>query len=218
MRNLWLSFFHPLSAHFRRRRFSQILRSAPEFLSGRILDLGGSIHFWEKAGIDLEEYDITILNIALDGQSADMRGETKSSRILIYDGNTIPYPDLHFDWVISNSVIEHVALDRRNRFCAEIARVGRNCIVQTPAFAFPLEPHFVLPFLHWLPRELGRRLAGFGIWGLSHKITRSQVDRYFDEVNLLRLAEFRSFFPGAQLMTERFAGLPKSYVLILKRS
>jgi hypothetical protein len=216
MRSLWLEFFHPLSTHFRKKRFSEILHRAPELLSKRILDVGGSVHFWEEAGVSIGDHDITILNIALDGQSADSRGQIDASSIVIYDGSTIPYPDLYFDWVISNSVIEHVAPEQRDRFCSEIKRVGRNYIVQTPAFAFPIEPHFILPLLHWIPRTLARRLAGFGLWGLLRRRTRSGIETYFDEVHLLRFREFCSFFPKAQLITERFAGIPKSYTLIGK--
>jgi hypothetical protein len=214
MSNLWLSFFHPISARFRKRRFAQILRQEPALLEKRILDLGGSVHFWQKAGVDLDRHDITILNIAADATSTDMRGEVIASCIKLYDGSTIPWSDQSFDWVISNSVIEHVPPPQRDRFCSEIRRVGRNYLIQTPAYAFPIEPHFVMPFLHWLPRPLARLIAGFGLWGLLQKRKRADTNAYFDEVNLLTLKEFRSFFPGAKLSIERFAGLPKSYSLI----
>jgi hypothetical protein len=214
MSNLWLSFFHPISARFRRKRFAQILRAEPELLSMRILGVGGSVHFWQKVGVDLDRHDITILNIARDGQSTDMRGINDISAIIIYDGSTIPWPDQHFDWVISNSVIEHVPPRQRHRFSSEIRGVGLNYLVQTPAFAFPFEPHLVMPFLHWLPRSLGRPIAGLGLWGLLRRRTRAHINAYFDEVNLLTLKTFRALFPEGELSIERFAGLPKSYSLI----
>jgi Methyltransferase domain len=217
MPNLWLSFFHPISASFRRRRFAQILRQEPELLTKRILDLGGSVSFWQKAGVDLGSHDITILNIAADAQSSDMSGKVIASSIVLYDGSTIPWADGHFDWVISNSVIEHVPPEQRPRFSSEIRRVGLNYLVQTPAFAFPIEPHFVMPFLHWLPRSMGRLVAGFGLWGLLRRRRRADICRYFDEVNLLTLKEFRSLFPEGELSVERFAGVPKSYSLLLHR-
>lgn len=213
MGNLWLSFFHPISTRFRRKRFAQILERDLDILSKRILDVGGSVHFWQKAGVDIARHEITLLNIAEDAQATDIYGELGTASIVLYDGYTIPWPDQSFDWVISNSVIEHVAPERRDRFCAEIRRTGANYIVQTPAYLFPVEPHFVMPLLHWLPRSLGRRVAGFGLWGLLRKRNRADVDAYFDEVQLLTLKEFRSFFPEADLTIERFAGIPKSYTL-----
>jgi hypothetical protein len=179
--------------------------------------VGGSIHFWQKVGVDLSRHDITILNIAADGASTDVRGANIPSSIVIYDGSTIPWPDGHFDWVISNSVIEHVPPADRERFSAEIRRVGRNYLVQTPAYAFPIEPHFVMPFLHWLPRRIGRRLAGLGLWALLGRASRVQIDAYFDQVNLLTLKEFRLLFPEANLVTERVLGVPKSYSLVATR-
>lgn len=213
MANLWLTFFHPISARFRKKRFAQILEQDKDILSKRILDVGGSVHFWQKAGVDIADHEITLLNIAENGQSTDIHGNSGAAHIVLYDGYTIPWPDHSFDWVISNSVIEHVAPERRDRFCSEIRRMGAGYIVQTPAYLFPIEPHFVMPFLHWLPRSLGRRVAGYGLWGLLRKRTRSQIDAYFDEVNLLTLKEFRSLFPDAELTVEKFAGLPKSYTL-----
>jgi hypothetical protein len=212
--NLWLSVFHPVSAYFRKRRFAAILQHEPSLLRMKILDLGGSVHFWQKVGVDLAATDITILNVAEDGQSADLRGEAAGGAIHIYDGVTVPWPDQSFDWVISNSVIEHVPPAQRQQFASELRRVGRNYLVQTPAFAFPVEPHFVMPFLHWLPRKFARRIAGFGLWGLLKKRSKSRIDSYFDEVNLLRLTEFRGLFPDAELATERVAGIPKSHTLI----
>ena len=209
----WLRCFQPVSAWFRRRRFARILRQEPELLSKRILDVGGSVHFWQEAGVDLQSHDITIINIAADAQSADKSGQVRAAAIVIYDGSTISWPDHHFDWVISNSVIEHVPPANRDRFSSEIQRVGRRYLVQTPAYMFPIEPHFVMPFLHWLPRNVGRCIAGLGLWGLLRRRTRAEIDHYFDEVQLLTLKEFRSFFPGAHLTVERVAGLPKSYTL-----
>jgi hypothetical protein len=31
--------------------------------------------------------------------------------------------------------------------------------VQTPARSFPVEPHLLAPFIHWLPRAWQRRLV-----------------------------------------------------------
>jgi len=144
-------------------------------------------------------------------------GKVIASSIVIYDRSTIPWPDLHFEWVISNSVIEHVPPSHRERFSSEIRRVGQNYLVQTPVYAFPIEPHFVMQFLHWLPRRLARRVAGFGLWGLLRSRSRAEMNAYFDEVNLLTLKEFRSLFPRADLTIERFVGVPKSYSLIGRR-
>jgi len=66
----------------------------------------------------------------------------------------LPFPDDAFDLAYSNSVVEHIAPERRARFAAELRRVARGWYVQTPAIGFPLDPHSLLPFAHWLPHAL----------------------------------------------------------------
>jgi hypothetical protein len=217
-RNLWRWFIHPVMGYFRRKRFAVLLQLEPNLLSERILDLGGSVHFWEKLGINLAEHDITVLNIAADGQSTNTKGDDVSSMVTLYDGITIPWSEGHFDWIFCNSVIEHVQPRRREKFCSEIYRVGRAFVVQTPAFAFPIEPHFVIPFLHWLPRSIGRRVARFGLWAMLRHREKTDIERYFDEVNLLKLKEFQAYFPTARIVTEWFGFFPKSYTAIERRA
>jgi hypothetical protein len=216
--NLWLKFVTPVTAHFRRKRFAKLLSLEPDFLSKKVLDVGASIHFWEKVGVDLNVHDITLLNIASDSQSCDSSGETLGAKIVLYDGVKIPFPDAYFDWVICNSVIEHVPTNKRANFCSEIRRVGRQFVVQTPAFAFPVEPHFVTLFPHWLPRRLGRQVARFGLWYLLGERNEARLREYFDEVNLLKRRELQTYFPDAKIETERFIGLPKSYSAIQRKA
>jgi SAM-dependent methyltransferase len=112
----------------------------------------------------------------------------------------LPFADGEFDLVYSSSVIEHVAPARRARFAEEIRRVGRGWYVQTPALAFPLEVHSLLPAAHWLPPRLRRaywRLGAAGSW---------------EEISLLRRAELERLFGPAR--AERFGPLVKSWVCV----
>ena len=89
----------------------------------------------------------------------------------------LPFAEDEFDLVYCSSVIEHVAPSRREAFAAELRRVGRGWFVQTPAFSFPIEPHALLPFAHWLPVGLRKRYWRFGAGG------------GWEEISLLRRAE-----------------------------
>ena len=82
----------------------------------------------------------------------------------------LPFDDGAFDLAYSSSVVEHVDPARRAAFAAEIRRVARGWFVQTPAWSFPIEPHALLPFAHWLPAALRRpywRLGAAGAWRTS---------------------------------------------------
>ena len=59
------------------------------------------------------------------------------------------YPDRSVDLVHSNSVIEHVGgWPRMAAMAGELMRVARAGWVQTPAWEFPIEPHFHAPLVH----------------------------------------------------------------------
>jgi SAM-dependent methyltransferase len=112
----------------------------------------------------------------------------------------LPFGDGEFDLVYCNSVIEHVPPPQRAAFAGELRRVGRAWYVQTPALAFPVEPHALLPAAHWLPRRLRRlywKLGAAGAW---------------EEIALLRRRELEALFGPAQ--AERWGPLVKSWVCV----
>jgi SAM-dependent methyltransferase len=113
----------------------------------------------------------------------------------------LPYADGEFDLVYSSSVIEHVPRPRRAAFAAEVRRVGRGLYVQTPAYSFPVEPHSLLPFAHWLPASLRRRYWKLGMQG------------FWEEIDLLGRAEVERLF-RAPVHAERVGPLAKSWIAI----
>ncbi|MHB8241836.1 MAG: class I SAM-dependent methyltransferase [Solirubrobacteraceae bacterium] len=112
----------------------------------------------------------------------------------------LPFADKEFDLVYCSSVIEHVPPARRAAFAKEVRRVGRATFVQTPAFSFPLEPHALLPFAHWLPPTIRRRYWRMGAAG------------GWEEISLLRRREMEALFGPA--LAERFGPLVKSWVCV----
>jgi SAM-dependent methyltransferase len=113
----------------------------------------------------------------------------------------LPFDDAAFDLAYSSSVIEHVEPARRAAFAAEVRRVARGFFVQTPARSFPIEPHALLPFAHWLAPTLRRpywRLGAAGSW---------------EDIQLLRRAELAALF-GEPILAERFGGLVKSWIAL----
>jgi SAM-dependent methyltransferase len=113
----------------------------------------------------------------------------------------LPFDDAAFDLAYSSSVVEHVEPERRSAFAAEVRRVARGWFVQTPAWSFPIEPHALLPFAHWLAPTLRRpywRLGAAGSW---------------EDIHLLRRAELAALF-GEPILAERFGGLVKSWIAL----
>ena len=95
------------------------------------------------------------------------------------DASCLPLAGGSVDVVICAQVYEHVPDDVA--LVEEIRRIlspGGYCFFSGPNWLFPVEPHYFLPFLHWLPGPLANRylrLARLGtryhersrtIWGL----------------------------------------------------
>lgn len=212
--SVWNLFIRSVMTHFRGRRNRFLIETFPGMRDMKVLDIGGSRHFWEIFPVEHLPNDLTLLNISDDHQSLSLSGKDGGPNfsIVLYDGRTIPFPDRSFDLVVCNSVIEHVPPAGRDSFISELRRVAASYVVQTPAREFPIEPHFVMPFVHWLPRSVGRRMAWLGIWALLNRPNARQLHEYFDEVHLLNVDEFMRYFPDGTYCPERFLGLSKSHI------
>jgi ubiquinone/menaquinone biosynthesis C-methylase UbiE len=184
-----------------------------------ILDVGGLSNFWHT--IHLPTFaQITLLN--LQGAFHETKGEERGRlderlKYQIGDARDLSvFRKGAFDVVVSNSVLEHVGgWEDIQKACAEMQRVGRNGWVQTPAISFPVEPHFVLPFIHWFaaPTRAAwlRRLPRRGYQNLPDiGAARHAVEA----INLLSQTEMKFLFPEARLLHERFFGLTKSYIMV----
>ena len=186
------------------RAFCRELNVTPET---RILDVGGYPFNWTLVPFRAR---VTLLNLAAPCDRAP--GDVW----LVADGTRLPFQSGAFDIVFSNSVIEHVGdLDAQQRFASEIRRVGRGYYVQTPNRGFPLEPHLLTPFIHYLPIAWRRRLArNWTVWGLITRPTPERAAKVVDEIRLLDRAEFQRLFPDGTLSAERVAGMAKSLVAV----
>lgn len=193
---------------FRRRFLGRRMRDfvAVAQPRGRILDVGGTCYAWSLIGYD---GPVTILNLSVPEGAAD------GFEHVAGDGTALDYADGQFDTVFSNSVIEHLATwERQCRFAAELRRVGRGLWVQTPARGFPFEPHYFAPFIHWLPVSWRRRAARFTPWGVMQRPSPQRVAEMVAEIRLLGRREMERLFPDCEIRTERFLGLPKSYIAV----
>ncbi|HEY3828950.1 MAG TPA: class I SAM-dependent methyltransferase [Solirubrobacteraceae bacterium] len=162
----------PYATRARRRRHEHFFGQTRLPTGGRVLDVGCG-----RLGLrGLEpELDITGLDIA-------PRPDYPGPFVQADAAAGLPFAAEEFDLVYCSSVIEHVPPARREAFAAELRRVGRGWFVQTPAWSFPLEPHALLPFAHWLPPALRRpywRLGVAGKWEAIELLRRGELERLF---------------------------------------
>jgi len=200
-------FHRPLARYFRRRRlqaFRDRFRVGPQT---RVLDVGGYAYYWSFLD---EPPAVTILNI-----EPPVEG-TGSFDWVVADAARLPFRDNAFEIVFSNSLLEHIADDgAREAFAAEARRVGRHYCVQTPNRWFPVEPHLLTPFIHYLPARLQRKLVrNFTVWGWLTRPSAAEAAGFLDLTRLLDRAEMRKLFPQASILRERFLGMTKSFIAV----
>lgn len=206
--NIWQLIFKT----FRKKRFAQFLDRIQPRPQERILDLGGYPATWEgQEQIAAEIHIVNVHEITPPAKAAHFHFH-------VADGCALPFPDQSFEIVFSNSVIEHVGdFERQKAFSAEVIRTGRRLWVQTPAQEFWIEPHFMTPFIHWLPKSWQHRLTrNFTVWGWLTRPDARQVDAFISDIRLLTHAEMVQLFPGCEILRERvcFGLFTKSYIAV----
>ena len=202
MRNL----LYATIRRFRRDRMAVFQRTFHLTPQTQILDVGGTGLNWSLIAARPK---ITLLNLPTSGEAT-----------VVGDGRHLPFRDGAFDIVFSNSVIEHIStVEDQRRFAGEVRRTGRAYWVQTPDRRFPIEPHLVTPFLHWLPKRARVSVARrFTFWSLIERPSPDRWEFYIrhcsEEVRLLGAGELQAMFPEARIIRERFLGLSKSLIAV----
>ena len=141
-----------LDAGTRLSKFNKIistLKNHKEIQSCKILDIGtgAGVISSELGKTAKEVYSIDVV---------DERISKKNYKFLrINPDKKLPFKENFFDIIISNHVIEHVNnagfhLDEINR----ILKKDGICYLATPNKFFIIEPHYKLPFLSIMPKNL----------------------------------------------------------------
>lgn len=177
-----------------------------------VLDVGGRADYWQNVGLD-GIAKVILLNIGPEEfyPAPGLPAERFEQRI--GDGcNLAEYGDGAFDLVHSNSVIEHVGpWDRISAMAREVRRVGRTGWIQTPAREFPIEPHFHLPFMHWLGSDVQAFSLRASPLEAYRKCSSEERRMVVDSIHLLSKREMDVLFPDCSIYVERIV-LPKCYV------
>ena len=190
------------------KMFIQQIRPSPD---DTILDVGGYPSFWENSGVEAK--GIITLNLGIAETPKNM---TPQVQTIVGDGCDLQFLNDSFPILFSNSVIEHVGtLAKQQNFAREVRRVGVKLWIQTPAFAFPIEPHYLAPFMHWLPWSVRKLLLPFTPPVIFRSMPISEFYATMKTTRILKKKEFSDLFPDCVILTERLFGvIPKCYIAI----
>jgi hypothetical protein len=163
----------------------------------RILDVGVNDTAWRSSNFLEASYDwpAQITAVGLEPMPTFQK-LFPTVRFVVADGRDLPFEDGEFDIGFSNAVVEHVGrFEDRRRFVGELVRTCRRVFVATPNAGFPIDPHTLLPFVHWLPRSVRHpvlRATGQGRWaseGALHPIGAAELRSLFPEATAVRLVQ-----------------------------
>ncbi|MEW6157499.1 MAG: methyltransferase domain-containing protein [Verrucomicrobiota bacterium] len=208
------SIYRVLFKVWRRRRFDLFLKRLKPASSENLLDVGGSPGFWTNQPQPVRRIDtLNVYEIPWNQSQAPEH----DIRTLVGDGCCLTFADQSYDIGFSNSVIEHVgSWERQQQFAREIRRVAKKVWVQTPAYECFFEPHYMTPFVHYLPKSIQPRIVRWcTLWGWIERPSAAQILNMVETTRLLRKQEMMQLFPDCDILTERWFFLfPKSYIAI----
>ena len=211
----------------RLRRFTRgrRLRLFNEFMSGvtgpvRLIDLGGTVKFWEDWGLAKRpQLDVTLVNNHdRDKNHEDDPITLPNLRRLRADVLSLTAEDFaQYDVIFSNSLIEHLpGRALQQQLARAIIDSGRPYFLQTPNKHSPIDPHFprpYVPFFATYPRPLQARLLswsslGSGSTAPSYQAALQRLQNYYP----MTVNDIRRCFPRARVVVERPLGVPMSII------
>jgi ubiquinone/menaquinone biosynthesis C-methylase UbiE len=198
---------------FRRKRFQHFLSLLKSIKPSdgkyiRILDIGGTENYWKMVNFQADEnIKITLLNLMeIKVENKDIFNSVAGSALDLSE-----YSDGQFDIVFSNSVIEHVGdYNNQKQMAKEFRRVAKNYYIQTPNHNFFFEPHFRMPFVHFLPKSF--RVFLINNFRQKPK-NKDRAKKRVDGITLLTIRQMKELFPEAKLYEEKFYGMTKSITM-----
>ena len=83
--------------------------------------------------------------------------------VIIGDARNTMLEKGSFEIVHSSATIEHVgSFENQVSFVREMLRISTESIfIQTPNRFYPIDFHTILPFIHWLPKKIHRKILKF---------------------------------------------------------
>lgn len=176
----------------------------------RLLDVGITDSAWRSSNFIEANYpwQSQITAVSVD-PAPTFQGHYPQVKVVIADGKDLPFPDQSFEIGFSNAVIEHVGdRDEQRKFVAEMLRTCERVFIATPNARFPVDPHTLLPFAHWLPTR---------IWHRVLRATGHEEWADLSRLNPLDARALRDLFPGSipvRIVRQRLLGLTSVLIAI----
>lgn len=211
--NIFYSFF---LKKYREKIFNIFLENVKLKKIYKVIDIGGTDVDSLSENYFLHNYPYKKSITCFSNQKLDNL-KNKYSFLIIKkgDGRNTNLPDNFYEIVHSNATIEHVgSFDNQIKFVRELYRISKKIIfMQTPNRYFPIDFHTLLPFLHWLPKKIHRKILD--IIGLKFLSKESNL-------NLLSIKELKEIcrilkINSYSIKKVKIFGLVSNLILIIRK-
>lgn len=171
----------------------------------KILDVGTSNTLNDYDNFFLNYYPYKNNITCLSNQNLTLvKKKYPEINVIVGDGRRINLSSKAFEVVFSNAVLEHVGSNNNQfKFISECLRVSKKYVfIITPYRYFPIELHTKIPFLHFLPKKIFRRILNiFGENFLSKEenlnlLTGNDISKMCKKLNLKKFKINYSYFLG----------------------
>lgn len=209
------------------RRLDMIVRFAGARIKGLVLENGCGVGMYVQK---LKEFALSgafnakskgrVIGLEYDFERA-AEARVNSDEIINAAGESIPFPSLTFDLILSHEVIEHVQDDRSAiREMIRLLKVGGRVVIFCPNQGYPFETHGIFwkgkyyfgnkLFVNYLPRVLRNKLAPH-----VRVYSKKDIQKLFDGLNV-EFIERTIIFGAYDNIIARFGGAGKILRAILQ--
>jgi 2-polyprenyl-3-methyl-5-hydroxy-6-metoxy-1,4-benzoquinol methylase len=150
-------------------KIARILRQKKDISQSHLLDIGTGAGYIAN---HIAQYVGAVTSVDLVDERQVVDGYTFKQ----VTSELLPFPSATFDIVLSNHVIEHV--HDQQKHVDEILRVlkpGGIAYFATPNRRWPIDPHYRLLFINWMPRKMATnylQTVSKKVWDIKPITTR----------------------------------------------
>ncbi len=157
--------FQNITLNARNKFFNLFINNINYSIEKSIIDVGTTPSLDKDQNVFLEKIKDNQNVTCLSNQDCNILKKKYNNikEVIVGNGLATKLKDNSFDIVHSNATIEHVgSFENQVLFVKEMIRISKKSVfIQTPNRFYPLEFHTILPFIHWLPKKIHRKILKY---------------------------------------------------------
>lgn len=132
------------------------------------------------------------------------------------DAKKTEFKKNNFDIVYSSATIEHLgSFKNQLKFVKECVRIAKKKIfITTPNRFYPIDFHTKLPFFHWLPKNVHRKvlnLIGFKFYSLEKNLNLLSKKNLVDIMKICKVKKYR-------IIQHKFFFFTSNFIIIIDKN